>query len=165
MPLRRFSRRDRRYGPEAVGTGDMARRTPVPCPSLRPSGPESPLRPGAPHPSRATQLKHPPLTARAAPLVRVAALVIKLLISRCTRCSETGAHLDHFLLHINRVRERGHEERHPLPAVRGVEVGLAEVGLRVPGDHSRSRKPSGARPLISSFLSWTYFWTRVYPPS
>ena len=35
----------------------------------------------------------------------------------------------------------------------------------VPGDHSRSRKPSGARPLISSFLSWTYFWTRVYPPS
>ena len=28
--------------------------------------------------------------------------MIKLLNSWCTRCSETGAHLDHFLLHINR---------------------------------------------------------------
>lgn len=31
------------------------------------------------------------------------------------------------------VRERDHEEQHPLPAVRGVEVGLAEVGLRGSG--------------------------------
>ncbi|WP_239462481.1 MGMT family protein [Enorma phocaeensis] len=30
-----------------------------------------------------------------------AALMLKLLIFRCTRCSETGAHSDHFLLHIN----------------------------------------------------------------
>ena len=28
-------------------------------------------------------------------------LMLKLLIFRCTRCSETGAHSDHFLLHIN----------------------------------------------------------------
>ena len=27
--------------------------------------------------------------------------MIKLLNSWCTRCSEAGAHLDHFLLHIN----------------------------------------------------------------
>ena len=27
--------------------------------------------------------------------------MLKLLIFRCTRCSETGAHSDHFLLHIN----------------------------------------------------------------
>ena len=39
--------------------------------------------------------------ARAAPLVGGAALVIKLLNSWCTRCSEAGAHSDHFLLHIN----------------------------------------------------------------
>ena len=44
-----------------------------------------------PRPSRAAQLKHPPPTARAAPLVRVAALVIKLLISRCTRRSGSVA--------------------------------------------------------------------------
>lgn len=28
--------------------------------------------------------------------------MLKLLISRCTRCSKTGAYSDHFLLHINR---------------------------------------------------------------
>lgn len=28
--------------------------------------------------------------------------MLKLLIFRCTRCSETGAHSDHFILHINR---------------------------------------------------------------
>lgn len=27
--------------------------------------------------------------------------MLKLLIFRCTRCSETGAHSDHFILHIN----------------------------------------------------------------
>lgn len=27
--------------------------------------------------------------------------MLKLLISRCARCSKTGAHSDHFLLHIN----------------------------------------------------------------
>lgn len=54
-----------------------------------------------PHPSRAAQLKHPPLTARAAPLVRVAALVIKLLISRCTRRSEAGDHSGQLLVNIN----------------------------------------------------------------
>ena len=32
--------------------------------------------------------------------------MLKLLIFRCTRCSETGAHSDHFLLHINRRRIR-----------------------------------------------------------
>ena len=30
--------------------------------------------------------------------------MLKLLISRCARCSKTGAHSDHFLLHINRQR-------------------------------------------------------------
>ena len=54
-----------------------------------------------PRPSRAAQLKHPPPTARAAPLVRVAALVIKLLISRCTRRSEAGDHSGQFLANIN----------------------------------------------------------------
>ena len=29
--------------------------------------------------------------------------MLKLLISRCARCSKTGAHSDHFLLHINRA--------------------------------------------------------------
>ena len=31
--------------------------------------------------------------------------MLKLLISRCARCSKTGAHSDHFLLHINTRRE------------------------------------------------------------
>ena len=30
--------------------------------------------------------------------------MLKLLISRCARCSKTGAHSDHFLLHINTRR-------------------------------------------------------------
>ena len=35
--------------------------------------------------------------------------MIKLLNSWCTRCSEAGAHLDHFLLHIN-----ARYSRHPI---------------------------------------------------
>ena len=34
--------------------------------------------------------------------------MLKLLVSRCTRCSKTGAHSDHFLLHINKARAAGH---------------------------------------------------------
>ena len=47
--------------------------------------------------------------------------MLKLLISRCARCSKTGAHSDHFLLHINnRGRFRFSDPAaQQLPAARG----------------------------------------------
>ncbi len=37
--------------------------------------------------------------------------MLKLLISRCARCSKTGAHSDHFLLHINTKCNRRLQDR------------------------------------------------------
>ena len=68
--------------------------------------------------------------------------MIKLLNSWCTRCSEAGAHLDHFLLHINTLS---------LEAVRG---GAVPRGRRTHRDASprilhlqkRGREAAAAAP-------------------
>ena len=64
--------------------------------------------------------------------------MLKLLISRCARCSKTGAHSDHFLLHINNWGDC--IELHYVELMTWHQIGSA---LGVSGEHARRSAYAG----------------------
>lgn len=94
--------------------------------------------------------------------------MLKLLIFRCTRCSETGAHSDHFILHINKG-EQGpagpQGERGPQGA-QGPQGEPGPQGIQGPKGEQGPPGESGVTAPISGFFSmsvdedgdlWAYY--------
>ena len=86
--------------------------------------------------------------------------MLKLLIFRCTRCSETGAHSDHFLLHINNAFRSERPPRRQAAAGAGAKgAGLAFILLNE-GVWAVSEMCSALKVTRQGYYAW-----RRRPPS